>query len=1252
MATSNKREVELVIGVETTGQQSVKALSDAVSTLAKEGGEAAPEFQKLAAELDKVAQQQNAIDAFVEVRRQVAAMGAEMQEASATVDRLGTELPQAAAATRSFAEAQQAAAAALAAAKADLQEMRNAQQALREEFTGSARRTDEYRAANEQLKVTLRDLRAEVTGKRQALRDAEAATREAAAAERALSNAYNQSLNAAKELSGEMARSNATLDRSRDALRAVGIETTNLNAAQQQVRASFTQIREATERLVDSEQQLAEAQRLLNAELEIGSAAQREAAAADELRIRTAQEQARALRAAAAESAAALDAAFAKTGVRSAEAVEREIREVNEALNKLAFNARVSGAEFDRAFAAGQARIQKLQAELQGVPEQVNKTGAAAGYLKQQFSQLAAIYGGIELARAFIDANVQLETMRRSLTVITGSTQAAAAQIDFLRETANRAGVSVSGITDAFIRFNASAATAGVSTQTVNQVFGAITQAGGKLGLSTERVALSLEALGQIASKGTVSMEELRGQLGDSFPGALSIASKALGVTQAELVKLVESGQVLAEDFLPAFGKAIEREFGGSAEQIDGISQAWNRFKNVMTGTAQALGDGAIFKGLMTVLVVLGDTIRDLSVAAVGFDQTLRGIGRTVGLIAAALTGNIESFRAFKDELSTIWEEAGSDIQKFKEQTYATADGLKVVGDSTTLAGGLMRASLPDIQANAQAHQQVATAAGSNATAQTSAGTAAAASGAQALEGARGWYALLTAYNQAKTAAEVATSAAVKNAEAEKLRGDTMVRVAELSRDEVRAVGEAAMAATSYAASAQAVADARTNEVALTQNLIAALQQEIAAKGQATDGQSKQLAELRQVLDTKTAEAAKSLEAAGAARQEATERQIASQTYRDNADALGALRGAAETARVTLEALIAMEQQGQATAQMVTAARLEEARAMALYSDAVQDAAARAAALIQVQKAEASQVQANLSVEMARAEASESFARTYQNEGLLRSAQIEQRRIEVQMIQATAQAIVNEQTALIAKEQAAAAELERTGQMNATKQLEIDARIKAAQAKITEAEAGKAKIASLQNEITAIIQQGETQQRVSASNIAIIESETQARIRNADATRAEQQAAEEKAAFDRQHTVSDNTGLQSLIAKRDNGTLSQEDLAVAQTVYDVAKGNLTTAQQARPGTFALSGLDSVNADYQAARGILEQLQGGGGSLRGTPQREQRAQPGSSRTVNINMNGQRNTTIGVNSDADARNLESLLQQLSNGAKTSN
>ena len=77
----------------------------------------------------------------------------------------------------------------------------------------------------------------------------------------------------------------------------------------------------------------------------------------------------------------------------------------------------------------------------------------------------------------------------------------------------------------------------------------------------------AMMALGQMVSKGNVSMEELRQQLGERLPGAYSIAARAMGVTEQQLGKLLETGQVVSADLLPKFAAQLQRDMGDAPER-------------------------------------------------------------------------------------------------------------------------------------------------------------------------------------------------------------------------------------------------------------------------------------------------------------------------------------------------------------------------------------------------------------------------------------------------------------------------------------------------------------------------------------------------------------------------------------------------------------------------------------------------------------------------------------------------------------
>ena len=60
----------------------------------------------------------------------------------------------------------------------------------------------------------------------------------------------------------------------------------------------------------------------------------------------------------------------------------------------------------------------------------------------------------------------------------------------------------------------------------------------------------AMRATSQVFSKGKVSAEELRQQLGERLPGAFTLFADSMNLTPAELDKALEQGKVTLEDFM------------------------------------------------------------------------------------------------------------------------------------------------------------------------------------------------------------------------------------------------------------------------------------------------------------------------------------------------------------------------------------------------------------------------------------------------------------------------------------------------------------------------------------------------------------------------------------------------------------------------------------------------------------------------------------------------------------------------------
>lgn len=244
----------------------------------------------------------------------------------------------------------------------------------------------------------------------------------------------------------------------------------------------------------------------------------------------------------------------------------------------------------------GSAKYKELQAAIRKATQerQQAERGTEGGLGTALSGGLANVAGalgiGIGLAgvataiKDAVSAAVEFESITRKLQNTLGP-QGAAGALQFTKGLADQLGLSYKQLASDFGSFTAAASAAGIPLEQQQAVFQAVSKAGQSLGLSGDAVTGSFLALQQIASKGVVSMEELRQQLGERLPIAFSAAAQGLGVTQQELNKLVESGQLTAQEFFPALAKGLNQLTAGaggvetSAQQFQKLGNAWEELQ-------------------------------------------------------------------------------------------------------------------------------------------------------------------------------------------------------------------------------------------------------------------------------------------------------------------------------------------------------------------------------------------------------------------------------------------------------------------------------------------------------------------------------------------------------------------------------------------------------------------------------------------------------------------------------------------------
>jgi tape measure domain-containing protein len=202
----------------------------------------------------------------------------------------------------------------------------------------------------------------------------------------------------------------------------------------------------------------------------------------------------------------------------------------------------------------------------------VSKAERGANQVAGSMMRLAAQVGAVKFAYDSLRTAADLESTTTSLDFATAGQ--GAENVKFLRQTTDSLSVSMRSSLPAFQKWMGAVRGTSLEGQQARDVFYSVAEAGRVVGMSAEETEGAFLALSQMASKGKVSAEELRGQLGERLPGALAIASRSMNMTQGEFNKMLDSGKIMSEDFLPRFAQQLHKEFGGGVEAALGTANA------------------------------------------------------------------------------------------------------------------------------------------------------------------------------------------------------------------------------------------------------------------------------------------------------------------------------------------------------------------------------------------------------------------------------------------------------------------------------------------------------------------------------------------------------------------------------------------------------------------------------------------------------------------------------------------------------
>ena len=232
--------------------------------------------------------------------------------------------------------------------------------------------------------------------------------------------------------------------------------------------------------------------------------------------------------------------------------------------------------------------------------------GFFAGALRNVLPALG-IAGAMTLGGNAFGASMNLDSQSRAINFATGGQGGEA--ISKVRSINQKYGLSNEAGMEGFKTLAGSVRSLNIPLNETLRIYESVGAAAGAMGVNAENQKGIFLALGQIASKGTVSAEELRGQIGERLPGAFGIAAKAMGVSEQALGKMMQQGELLSKDFLPKFATELQKTFGVAAvDSAEGAQASYNRFKNTVLDLTNSLG-AALMPTLVTLMKAFETTV-------------------------------------------------------------------------------------------------------------------------------------------------------------------------------------------------------------------------------------------------------------------------------------------------------------------------------------------------------------------------------------------------------------------------------------------------------------------------------------------------------------------------------------------------------------------------------------------------------------------------------------------------------------------
>lgn len=230
---------------------------------------------------------------------------------------------------------------------------------------------------------------------------------------------------------------------------------------------------------------------------------------------------------------------------------------------------------------------------------------------------VGGVYGAVNVGKQIYETTKQLDVINKSMNATATNARDLALNMEFLNRITEDSGLRFTDTAIAYNKFYA-ASKDKLSLTEIQTIFDKISKSAALMGMSVNDQNLIFLALEQMMSKGKVSAEELRRQLGERLPGAFDIMAKAVGVSTTQLDDMMRKGEVISSEVLPKFAVEVEKAFSGDKiERVENMAAAENRLSNAWTHLVDSMnsGEGTLAKVSMGFMDMATSVLKSVTVS-------------------------------------------------------------------------------------------------------------------------------------------------------------------------------------------------------------------------------------------------------------------------------------------------------------------------------------------------------------------------------------------------------------------------------------------------------------------------------------------------------------------------------------------------------------------------------------------------------------------------------------------------------------